>query len=626
MMSRLRVYVENAVPLFVFVGLLVSFLLYFSGFHDSSRYVRVVVLILGSFPFVRDMVVSILHRNFGIDLIAAVGIISSLFIGEYTAGCVILLMLSGGKALEQYALGRARKELTALLSRAPTHAHRKKGKLIEDVVVGAVVKDEALIVKQGEVIPVDGIIVTGSCLIDESSLTGESIPVEKKEHAHVMSGSICVDGILEIKALRPSSESKYEQIVRLVRQAEKNKAPFVRLADRYSVGFTVVTFTIAILAWFFSHDPVRALSVLVVATPCPLILAAPIAFVSGMSKAAKRGIIIKSGKSLELLSQAKSILFDKTGTLTLGIPRVLRVKPQGKHTADTIVQIAAGLDQLSTHILAHSLILYAKEKDVLLEIPTDFNEQVGRGVRGVIKGKKYFLGKIAFLQDHHIHIPNEFTIEQDQIRNEGVIAVYLATVDEFMGVIYFADTIRENVQDQFKKLGSFIHEIVMVTGDKLGVANSIAKTVGISHVLAECLPEDKLKEVQRLKNSYGPVVMVGDGINDAPALAAADVGIALGSQSSTAAHEAGDVIIAVDSFDRVVEVFAISKRVLFIAKQCIFVGIGLSIGLMVLAAFGFVTPVVGALLQEVIDVVVILNALRVHTGPTKTFLPNYANR
>ncbi len=608
---------EVFVPLFVVVGLLLGAIFYFTGNPLLANRVLAAVLFIGSLPFIKDMVVSIFHKEFGIDLIAAVGILSSLVIGEYLAGCVILLMLSGGKALEVYALSRARKELSELLSRAPTKAHRKVGEKIEDIPVDDIAIHDVVVVKPGEIVPADGIVLSGKSMVDESALTGESLPVEKAEHMQVMSGSMNMDGVLEIKALKPSSESRYAQIVKLVRDAEEQKAPFVRLADRYSVWFTAVSFLLAIGAWIISRDPARALAVLVVATPCPLILAAPIAFASGISRAAKRGIIIKYGDAMEKLAEAKSILFDKTGTLTLGVPKVVEIISLTKQSELEIVQIAASLDQLSVHILAQSLVSYAKKTKVDFLYPEEFEEHMGYGVEGKVNGTFYYLGKQSFLEEHHIQLPAAMKKKHETMQNSGVIAVYLANKKTAIGVVHFADQIRDDMKAQFAKLSEIVSEITMVTGDKKTVANTIAAQIGITHVLAECLPEDKLTEVKRLQKISSPVVMVGDGINDAPALAAADVGIAIGSGSSTAAHEAGDIIIAVDAFDRVIEAFQISKRVLYIAKQCIFVGIGLSILLMIIAAFGYIKPVVGAALQEVIDVIVILNALRVHTKGRK---------
>lgn len=617
---------ELLVPTFVVGGLVVAGVLSLLKFEFTADRLLGLILLIGFLPLVRDMIVNLRRGNFGVDIIAVVGIASSLIIHEYLAGSVILLMLSGGGALEAYARGRARKELTHLLSRAPTIAHLKKNAAIIDVPVGSLQVGDVIIVKPGEIIAVDGVILSGRSMVDESALTGESLPQERTKHNRVLSGTINLEGVLELKTLKPSAQSQYAQIVRLVREAEANKAPFVRLADRYSIFFTIVAFSLSAIAWLISHDPVRALAVLVVATPCPLILATPIAFTSGMSRAALRGIIIKSGEAIEKLARARSFLFDKTGTITLGVPKVLKVSSFSEVRPATIKKLAASLDQLSTHVLASSLVTAVREEGVDLEYPTEFSEHLGFGVEGNVKGKRYFFGKLSFLRDKGIVIASDIEERREIELQKGIIPVYLAAGKKLLGAVYFADQVRKNVSSQFKLLSRFAGKIVMVTGDRRRVAETIGASVGITDIRSERLPEEKLADVRELRLSAGPVVMVGDGINDAPALAAADVGIVLGSSGSTAAHEAGDIVITVNQFDRILEVFVICRHVLYIAKQGIFIGIGLSILLMILAAIGLIKPVAGALMQEIIDVLVIFNALRVHAVIKLDVLPTPAGR
>lgn len=611
-----------AIPLFVLVGLAAAGIAWMLGSHPLADLILLATLIIGALPLVWEIIQSILQRHFGIDLIAIVAIVASLFLHQYLAGTVILLMLSGGEALEGYALRRARKELTELINRAPTQAHKKDGGSIIDVPVDSIVPGDIVIVKPGETIPMDGEVTDGIGMVDESALTGEAMPVETARGKKVMSGSVSKDNVLEIRATRPSSESKYAQIIRLVRDAENQKAPFVRLADRYSVWFTALTFILAVLAWFLSGDPVRVLAVLVVATPCPLILATPIAFASGISRAAKRGIIVKNGGALEQLGEAKSFAFDKTGTITLGVPKIVHIEGYAL-PSEKILHIAASLDQLSTHILARSLVQTAREKGVTLAYPEQFQEHLGEGVSGIINGQTYYLARLRYLSSVHIAVPSAVEKEHEKSRAEGQITVYLASENEVLGAIEFADTVRDNVRTLFANLRTLgIRKVVMLTGDKKPVALKIATEIGIplEDVRAECLPGDKVKEVVALHSDFPPVVMVGDGVNDAPAITAADVGIAMGGHGSTASSEAGDIVILVDKIERVGEALAIGHRVMEIAKQSIFVGIGLSILLMIVAALGFIMPVYGALLQEIVDVVVILNALRVlliNTKPEK---------
>jgi heavy metal translocating P-type ATPase len=430
----------------------------------------------------------------------------------------------------------------------------------------------------------------------------------------VLSGSVNKENVLELKAVRLAADSKYEQIIKLVREAESERAPMVRLADRYSVWFTAITFVIALIAWLVSHDPIRLLSVLVVATPCPLILATPIAIISGLARSASRGIIIKSGGALETLAEVNAFIFDKTGTLTLGAPELTGVQSV-LNSENEIIQIAASLDQLSAHILARSLVTATKQKNINLNFPANFKENFGEGVSGEVNGKKYLFGKLKFLENNGIVIAPEIKSNHEKLQNQGKIAVYLGSADtkKLLGSLLFADKIRPEMKtlfNYFKQQG--LDKIVMLTGDKKNVADNIAKQLGLDDIHAEALPEDKVFEVKDHQKQFGKVAMVGDGINDAPALAAANVGIALGGHGSTASADTSDIVITVDNLERVGEAYKIAKRVLRIAKQGIFIGIGVSIILMIIASLGFIKPVYGALIQELLDVAVILNALRVN--------------
>ena len=603
-----------AIPGFVLGGLMLAGGFALAEMNSAADLTLLLTLSIGSIPLLLDILQSLREGHFGVDIIAIVAIGTSLVLGQYLPGTVILLMLSGGEALEEFALKRARKELTELISRAPQIAHRLSGQNVQDVRVEDVVVGDVVLVKPGETVPVDGEVIEGTAMVDESALTGESLPQKKAPGLRVMSGSVATDALMKVRALVPSADSKYSRIIRLVQEAEESKAPFVRLADRYSVWFTSATFVLALLAWFLSHDPVRLLAVLVVATPCPLILATPIAFAAGISTAAKRGIIVRNGGALEQLGEAKSFVFDKTGTITLGVPSVTRVLPLNDHTEADVLRVAASLDQLSAHVLARALTHEAVQRNVTLSTPKDFTEKFGDGVRGVVDGTPYILGRLAFLKTSGITVSPEEQAAHDRAQEEGRISVYLAGASRLAGIVFFEDRARSNVKNLFQNLRTLgIGTVRMLTGDRSAVALRIADEVGLkpADVHAECLPEDKVREVHALASSASPVIMVGDGVNDAPALAAADVGIAMGAGGHTAASEAGDVVILVDEIERVGEALCIGHRVLTIAKESVFIGIGLSLVLMVLAAFGFIAPVYGAMLQEIIDVVVILNALRV---------------
>ncbi|MBP6993891.1 heavy metal translocating P-type ATPase [Candidatus Woesebacteria bacterium] len=619
--TRIPVWIiEYKIPVLMLVFLLVYGVLYLLGERALIRYILLIPIIVGLIPLAREMVGSILRKHFGVDIIALLAIVSATLVGEYLAAVVVLLMLSGGEALERFALKRARKELTSLLNNAPQFAHLRKDDQLVDVAIDEVRVGDTVIIKPGEIIPIDGKVTKGTSEVDESALTGESVLVEKVPHMFVLSGSVNKHSVLEVRALKPSSESQYAQIIRLVQEAERSKAPFVRLADRYSVWFTAIAIALAFTAWITSGEVVRAIAVLVVATPCPLILATPIAFASGISRAAKRGVIIKHGGAMEKLAQARSFMFDKTGTITFGTPKLTKILPFAGRDKTDITHVAASLDQLSGHILARAFQNYAKQNGIKrLSIPTTFEESLGNGVQGTVDGVQYSLGRLSYMDVLGVHIPADIQSSREKSKQEGVMTVYLASGGRLLGAFEFADTIRTNVKKLFLKLKEYGVEVIMLTGDRRSVAEHIGIQAGISRVYAECLPERKVDYVRQERKVSTPVVMVGDGVNDAPALAVADVGIALGAHGSSAASESGDVVVMVDNIERVGEVYELSRNVLRIAKESILVGIGLSILLMILAVLGFIQPVYGALMQEVIDVVVILNALRVHSSKVSTW-------
>ena len=604
----------SAMPFAVTAGFVAAGVCAAAVSSSAGELVLTATVALGIVPYLWRIVADLLNGELGVDIIALLAIGASLALHQLFAGAVILFMLAGGEALEEYALRRARLQLTKLLSRAPTFAHVKHGSAVKDVAATDVEIGDVCVIKPGEPFPVDGVVLRGSSTVDESWLTGEPLPVEKSVHAHVMSGSLNQGGLLEVRALRSSAESKFEQIIRLVREAESSKAPIMRLADRYSVSFTAVTLALAVAAWAMSQDPLRALAVLVVATPCPLIVATPVAVMSGISRAAKRGIVTKNGGALELLGGAEAFVFDKTGTLTLGRPRVVAVEGYDGMSEPDVLCISASLDQLSLHVLARALVIQAKREGCPLEYPEHFYEEVAGGVGGIVRGKRFLFGKLGFLETRGVKIPTALLKAHESQRTTGAKSVYLATGNRIVGRVSFSDIVRDDAKDvfaSFTRMG--IRRIMMLTGDKRSAAAALAKKIGITDFRAEILPEDKVVEVKKLQKSFSPVVMVGDGVNDAPALAQADVGIAMGAHGSSAASQTADIVITVDQFDRVGEAFRIARRMLEVIHEGMGIGIGTSVILMVAAAFGYIPPVTGALLQELLDVVVILNALRVHS-------------
>jgi heavy metal translocating P-type ATPase len=562
-------------------------------------------------PLTWSVLASLARRDVGVDAIALVAIAGALALQQWGAGAVIALMLSGGNALEEIAAGRARRELTALVARAPRIAHlRLSGGTIEEVPVEQVTVGDAVVVRAGEVVPVDGAVESAEAVIDESSLTGEPLPVVYERHGHVRSGTTNAGEAFELRAIRPAAESAYAAVVRLVREAESQKAPFVRLADRYAIVFLPLTAAIAGLAWGLSGDAVRALAVFVVATPCPLILAAPIALVSGISRAARAGVIVKGGGVIEQLGQARTVLLDKTGTLTLGTPEIEHVLAADGLSQDEVVRLAASLDQLSAHPLAEALVHGALDRGLELAFPVQVVEDAGHGISGCVEGRQVAVGSEAWLRSRRLEVDGP---PWDTGAYPGRAMIAVAVDGRAAGAIVMADHLREDAPrlvTELRRAG--IRHIAMVTGDRAAVGEEVGRRLGLDRVYPELAPEEKLGVVRTMqaRPELQPVVMVGDGINDAPALALAEVGIAIGAVGATISSETADAVIAVDRIDRVAAAVRIGRRSLAIARQSVLVGIGLSVAAMGFAAFGLIVPIAGALLQEVIDVAVILNALR----------------
>ena len=569
------------------------------------------------------MVQDIKRGHYGLDILAVIAMLATVAVGEYIASLIIVLMLSGGEALEDYAAGRAKGELDALLDRAPQIAHRlpsgadtggnaASGKaaaeLAEDIPATEVSVGDILLVKPSEVVPVDGVLLSPAAAFDESSLTGEAIPVSRAAGDAVMSGSVNGTHAVRIQATATTANSQYQRIVALVQEASESKAPVVRLADRFAVPFTIVSLLIAGIAWAVSGDPVRFAEVLVLATPCPLLIAAPVAFMGGMSRSARHGIIVKGGAVLEQLSTAKSAAFDKTGTLTYGRPELVSVNPVNGFDADELLALAASAEQYSSHVLAASVLASAEERGLPVH-PADTAQEVAtNGVEAFIDGRTVRVGKRRFVEE-----VDPATQAADLA--PGQMVVYLSVDGRFAGTLILSDTARENAAATLQRLrGLGIRETVMLTGDGLATAESMGRTVGISDVRAELLPEDKVEAVAALP--LRPVIMVGDGVNDAPVLAAADVGIAMGARGSTAASESADAVIVADDISKVATAMDISRRTMQVALGSIWLGIALSLVLMLVAAFGYIPAVAGALTQELVDLATILNALRALHGKT----------
>ncbi len=577
-----------------------------AGEDVAARIVWGAAVALALIPLTASVVSGLRHGRAGVDVIALLAMAGALALGQELAGAVIALMLAGGNALEDAAGRRARRDLTKLLERAPRIAHRRHDGTLVEVPVDALVPGDVVVVRPGEVVPVDGRVEDGEAVLDEAALTGESLPVTRRTGEPVRSGTLCAGGAFALRAEHTAADSAYSALVRLVQDAQAERAPFVRMADRYAAVLLPLTLALAGVAWALSGEPIRALAVLVVATPCPLILAAPIAIVSGMSRAARAGVVVKDGGTIERLARARTVLIDKTGTLTLGEPAVERVVPVNGVEADELLRLAASADQVSAHGLAEGLVHDAERRGLRLSLPDDVVERPGQGVDGRVDGRRVTVGSASWLSERGI-------ATTPVAASPGRAVVNVAVDGRPAGAVVMADRVRDDARAAVAALhAGGVREVAMATGDRREVADAVAASVGVDRVYAGLAPEDKLALVRDARER--PVVMVGDGVNDAPALALADVGVAMGAAGATASAEAADAVIVVDRLDRLAEAMRLSRRALRIARQSVLAGMGLSLAAMAVAAAGHLPPLAGAILQEGIDVAVILNALRALRG------------
>ena len=559
-------------------------------------------------PAVGWVVVSLLRRTAGVDLIAVLSLLGTLAVGEYLAGALIGFMLATGRTLETAAERRASRDLRALLERAPRRAHKRVGEDVVLVSLDEVEPTDLLVVASGEVVPVDGVVADRPAVLDESALTGESLHVERRVGESVRSGVVNVGSAIELRATANAANSTYSGIVRLAQEVADDKAPIVRIADRFAVWFLPLTLLVSSLAWWLSGSAVRAVAVLVVATPCPLLLAAPVAIVSGLSRASRIGVVVRGGGALETLGRARTLVMDKTGTLTTGRPSGLDVAAAPGHDPGEVLQFAAAVDQLSPHVLAESIVHFARARGCALPLPTDVSEQAGTGVSGVVNGRAVKVGA-----DHGV-LPDWAEAVSTRSALDGAAVAWVQIDGTLVGAILLRDPLRRDAPRTLRRLrAAGLNRLIMLTGDRRAPALEIGSIVGLDAVLAEQTPVDKVAAVQREKRR-AVTIMVGDGINDAPALAAASVGVAMGARGATASSQAADIVLTTDHLARLADAMAIARRSRRIAIQSAGIGMSLSLLAMTAAAFGWIAPAPGALLQEGIDVAVILNALRALRG------------
>jgi heavy metal translocating P-type ATPase len=593
------------------VGLAAGFIAKLAGLGAWSDVTWAAVTVPVLLALLIEIVTSLRRGDIGLDIIAALSMSAALVFGQELAAAIVALMYAGGQYLESYAERQARREMTALLSRVPRTAIRHRDSKLEEVALDLIMPGDRLLLRQGDVVPVDGTVAAGVAVLDQSALTGEAMPVQLKAGQSVLSGSSNVGDAFDLVAVRRAAESTYAGVVRLVEAAQRSRAPMSRLADRFAILFLAVTVALAGAAWWLAADPIRAVAVLVVATPCPLILAVPVAIVAGLSRAAKIGILIKGGKAIETLAQVRSLVIDKTGTLTLGQAKLVDIRVADGGTPDEVLRIAASLDQASKHIIAQTIVTEARNKGLALAIPTDVVETPGDGIVGRVDGRQVMVGGLHFIAAK-VGAAGLLPLSHD--RPPGALAAAVAADGKLIGVLILSDELRAGTEQLLRELRALgIERIVLATGDRHEVAKFISTGLSLDQVRSELTPDQKILVVLTERKN-GPVMMIGDGINDAPALAAADVGMAMGAKGAAASAEAADVVLLVDHLDPVLPAIRIARRSRGIALQSVVAGMGLSTLAMIAAALGFILPVQGALLQEVIDVAVIFNALRALRG------------
>ena len=588
-------------------GLVVGLAAQLSGWERWAPPIWIAATVPVLAVLLAEIAVSLRRGDVGLDIVAALSMLAALIFGEYLAAVVVALMYAGGQYLESFAERRASREMTALLARVPRSAVRYRDGRLEEVGLDAIEPGDRLLLRKGDVVPVDGSVIEGVAVLDQSVLTGESLPVQQKVGDAVMSGATNAGEAFHLVATRRAAESTYAGIVRLVAAAQRSRAPMSRLADRYAMVFLAATIALAGAAWAWSADPIRAVAVLVVATPCPLILAVPVAIVSGLSRAARHGILIKGGRALETLARVRALVIDKTGTLTHGRARIVATEVAGGLTENEILRLAASLDQASKHIMAQTIVEEARNKGLALVAPSGVVETAGEGVEGCVDGRRVVVGGLRYVGGR---LARSAVSKVSAARPPGAAAVAVAVDGKLAGVLILADELRGGTEALLRSLRSLgVERIVLATGDRRDVAEMLVRDLSFDAVRSELTPDQKtLVVLSERKN--GPVMMIGDGVNDAPALAAADLGMAMGAKGAAASAEVADVVLLVDQLDRVLPAIKIARRSRFIALESVFAGLGLSLAGMVAAALGFLTPVQGAILQELIDVAVILNALR----------------
>lgn len=597
-----------AIPVLVLVVLAAGAIVWATAGPAAAHLTWMAGLVVTGAPVVLRTIRGALQGRFAADLVAAMAIVGAVLLGQPAAGLVVVLMQTGGEFLERYAEGRATRAVHELEAQAPRTAHLIVGDEVREVPATAVSVGDMLLVRPGEMIPCDAVVIDGQSDVDTSRLTGEPLPRRAVAGVAVPSGSLNGNAPLRLRATATASESQYERIVQLVRSAQASKAPLQRVADRYATWFTPLTMAVCLAAWLVTRDTTRVLAILVVATPCPLILAVPVAIMGGLNRAARQQVLFRHGTALEYLGTVTAGAFDKTGTLTEGEPRVEQVTPVAGTEADRVLALAAAVEGGSGHLLARSVVDAARDRQLSVPPARDVTEWPGQGVEGVVDGHVVSVGGWGFVTSRH---PGAVAgLAPLQAVSDGLRA-WVAIDGAGAGMIAYADRMRPGLPAFFARLRALgVLRLVLLSGDAQDNADAVAHAADLDEARGDLLPGDKVRYVQEMLQEGERVLMVGDGTNDAPALSTATVGIALAQHGGGVSAEAADAVLLSEDPTRIAEAIVISRETMRVARESIWVGLGLSGIAMGFAAFGYITPVVGALLQEAIDVGVILNALR----------------
>ena len=582
------------------------------GFHTTPGTYQIpllATLALGGLPLLYDLLRKLLKRKFGSDLLGGISIIASILLGEYLAGSIIVLMLSGGEALESYALRSASSVLSALAQRMPSIAHRTRAGELRDVTLAEIAVGDTLVIYPHEICPADGVVIEGHGVMDESYLTGEPFQITKTRGSTVISGAINAESALTIRTTKAAADSRYAKIMDVMRESEASRPQLQRLGDQLGAVYTPVALTVALVAWVISGESIRFLAVLVIATPCPLLLAIPIAIIGSISLCARRAIIVKSPAVLEQIAGCRTAIFDKTGTLTYGAPTLTEQLIAPGFAQRDVLTLVASLERYSKHPLARAILAAATEAGIQLPEATEVSEHPGQGLRGTVVS-------------HQVQITSRYKLIAQQVAGAdhlppvgGGLECVVAIDHRYAAALRFRDAPRAESLSFVKHLGPKhqFQRVMIVSGDRESEVRYLAEQVGITDIHAQTSPEEKLAIVRK-ETAAAKTLYVGDGINDAPAMMAATVGMAIGQNSDVTAEAAG-VVVMDNSLQKVDEFMHISRRMRVIALQSAVGGMALSVIGMVFAATGHLSPVSGAIAQEVIDILAVLNALRAAFPP-----------